>query len=225
MFESCDGFSEPEGMLSLVRVVIRYWAEDSLGPSLSPVQHAQSHFQLSSINNYGNSFCTQSPASELDSWQSLACYLLRLVLGEWSPAIPFEIALSGRNGHAPFPQNVALKNVALCTEPNLHSKSHMEQVEVLYTQALTRIDLNVSDSSLLDRGPGSNHKKKKRGPSEQRIRPLLREQINIHHTGVVDIASSDFWLKHPESIIIFIVGDIHRDRIDDKSCVLYFIFV
>ena len=94
----------------------------------------------------------------------------------------------------------------------------MEQVEVLYTQALTRIDLNVSDSSLLDRGPGSNHKKKKRGPSEQRIRPLLREQINIHHTGVVDIASSDFWLKHPESIIIFIVGDIHRDRIDvDKK--------
>jgi len=117
------------------------------------------------------------------------------------------------------------KNAALCAEPNLQSKSHMEQIEVLYTQALARIDLNVGNSGSLDRGPGSNHKKKKTGPSEQRIRPPLREQINIRHTGVVDITPGDFWLKHPESIIIFIVGDIHRDRIDDKSCVLYFIFV
>jgi hypothetical protein len=92
----------------------------------------------------------------------------------------------------------------------------MAQIEVLYTQALARIDPEVSKPRLL---LGFNNKNMKKGLSP----PPLREQINIRHTGVVNKAPINFWLEHPEIIVTFIVGDLHRDRIDDKSCVLYFI--
>jgi len=91
----------------------------------------------------------------------------------------------------------------------------MAHVEVLYSQGLSRVQQETNKPR---RAEG------KKAGEEKRLDPrTLREQINIRHPGVVDHSSLRFWKQVPAVAVTFIVGDLHRDRIEDKSCVLYFL--
>jgi len=63
-------------------------------------------------------------------------------------------------------------------------------------------------------------------------RKPLREEIQVRHPQVYDFPPTQFWVEHQKKIaeythaaqidvVVLIMGSIDRDRIDDKSCVLY----
>ena len=54
----------------------------------------------------------------------------------------------------------------------------------------------------------------------QRLPPPLREEINVQHTGVRDLAATDFWNDTSGRVgFTVLMGDLVRDRINNKSCV------
>jgi len=63
------------------------------------------------------------------------------------------------------------------------------------------------------------------------IRSPLRKEISVQHRGVIDLSTEDFWKRYqerntPPSVenvsVTVIMGSPVRDRINGKSCVLYF---
>lgn len=95
----------------------------------------------------------------------------------------------------------------------------MTQIRVPYTQSLWKIEPPSTPTSASQQtqvkagGPQTRKKSKRPDP------PKLSQQIHIRNDGVNDLSPSQYWTK--DATVTLLVGDLHRDRYGDKSCVLY----
>jgi hypothetical protein len=81
----------------------------------------------------------------------------------------------------------------------------MAQVNMNYIQALWKLPLPISKGST------------------SRERPPLRQEISIQNTAVIDLSPQQYWITVPRNgvTVTVIMGSLLRDRIAEKSCVLY----